>query len=164
MKSETLLIFLRDSRENTGRMAGLRCLLRPSQRMRGWMALGQLPGAIGDRIVETIAGLYAMHPLESTDENYGFGSTCRKLARLRGNSDDSSPLDTRFRRLLACTREDLLSHLPEMMMGLKSADIPVNYGALYTDLQYWSDRVRERWAIQYWTSPTTPDEDEHVSD
>lgn len=159
-----LLYFLRSSRENAGRMAGLRCLLRPSQRMRGWMALGQLPGAIGDRIVETVAGLYALHPLESTDKNYGFGSACRKLARLRGNSDDSSPLDMRFRRLLACTREELLSHLPEMMMGLKSADIPVNYNNLYKDLRKWSDSVRERWAIQYWTPPTTPDEDDHVSD
>lgn len=161
MKSkENIVGFLRRYRDNRGAMASLRYLLKPGAKMRGWQIIGKING-IGDRTVETIAGLYSFHPEEKIDSKYNFGDACRSLAISRKKDNDSnkdentvnqSPFDCRFRRLLSCdTREELCTQLPDIVRGLKTAEIPVNYESLYDDIKYWSEKVRERWAIHYWS-------------
>lgn len=149
-----LLNFLRRNTEDRGVMAALRCLLITEQRFRGWQQIAAL-GAIGELPVETIAGLYALHPMEEIKDGYNFGDACRLLAACRNKGGDSlnSPFDRRFRRLLACSsKEELCAHLTDIVRGMKSEAIPINYERLYEDISWWGDAVRERWAIHYWSN------------
>lgn len=148
-----MMHFLRRSRDNRGVMASLRCLLKESQRFRGWQYIAHL-GGIGCIQVETVAGLYALHPIEEDDKNYNFGDACRVLAAIRRTDKESteSPFDKRFRRLLSCgSKSELCAHLTDIVRGMKAADVPVNYEGLFDDIAKWGDIVRERWAIHYWS-------------
>ena len=88
-KAERLLKFLRSQREDRGVMADLRCALVDGKRHRAWPYLGYL-GGIGDqpskRAIQTIAGLYATHPEETQEGD--FGGMCRKLL---GEEERSKP-------------------------------------------------------------------------
>lgn len=148
-----MMHFLRRSRDNRGVMASLRCLLKASQRFRGWQSIAHLDG-IGCVQAEAVAGLYALHPKEREDKNYNFGDACRALAAARRTDKESaeSPFDKRFRRLLSCSsKQELCIHLTDVVRGLKTADVPVNYEGLFDDITKWGDLVRERWAIHYWS-------------
>lgn len=148
-----LMLFLHRSRENRGMMASLRCLLKDSQRFRGWQCIAHL-GGIGCIAVETVAGLYALHPMEKEDESYNFGDACRGLAASRRTTKETtdSPFDKRFRRLLSCnSKAELCVHLSDVVRGMKAADVPINYESLFDDIAKWGDFVRERWAIHYWS-------------
>ena len=151
--------FLRRNRDNRAAMASLRYLLKPGLKMRGWQLIGKING-IGDCAIETIAGLYAFHPLEKTEGKYNFGDACRMLSLERKKKVDvkddiddiKSPFDRRFRRLLACdTREELCIHLVDVVRGLRDKDIPINFESLYSDIKYWGEKVREKWAFHYWS-------------
>lgn len=158
--------FIRRYKDDRGAMAALRCLLNPEQRFRAWQLIAGING-IGNTAIETVAGLYALHPEEKVDEDYHFGSACKQLAfdRKKQQVDDESPFDKRFRRLLACdSREELRAHLKDIVRGMKSSGIPVNYASLYDDICWWGDRVRERWAIQYWQKPFKKEDLEDVSE
>lgn len=152
-KSQRLLTYLRSVKNDTGTMAELRCLLNPNMRSRGWRAIAKA-GGIGDVVMETISGLYAKHPVES---NRSFGRVCRELSLARKitapkkeEDDGASPFDRRFRRLLASGREEACVQLYGIISGLRAENMGVNYEELCTDLFYWGDRVKERWAQDYW--------------
>lgn len=152
-----LMQYLQAHRDDRGTMAELRCLLNRHLRPRGWQAIAPV-GGIGDPVKETIAGLFATHPLNCDQPDYHFGTACRRLASCRqktvsSESKAESPLDARFRRLLSADRLTLCSRLVDIVLGFKAENIPVNYASLAADLIYWGDRVRERWAQQYW-APT----------
>ncbi|MBQ9830116.1 MAG: type I-E CRISPR-associated protein Cse2/CasB [Akkermansia sp.] len=164
-KSNNIMPYLRLLQDNRGAMAALRCLLKPEQCFRGWQHVAAIDG-IGDVAIETVAGLYALHPHEKTDEEYNFGDACRRLAVNRKTMEisEESPFDRRFRRLLSCdTRSELRLHLADIVRGMKASEVPVNYESLYRDIKYWGSRVRERWAIHYWSNRTGK-EVENVSD
>lgn len=164
-KSEFIVNYLLSHQNDRGIMAQLRCLLNNNLRSRGWQAVAPLNG-IGDKPVETIAGLFALHPLHKDANDYQFGTACRLLAnkRKKGAADDGaveSPFDVRFRRMLNCDQNQLCEMLPQVIHGMKSESIAVNYVALMEDLFYWGSKVREKWARQYWSMRK---EDEDVSD
>ena len=145
--------YLRQLRDNRGAMAALRSLLKPGQCFRGWQQIAAING-IGDVAIEIVAGLYALHPHEKADDDYNFGDACKLLAVDRKTMEisEESPFDRRFRRLLACdTKDELRAHLTDIVHGMKAADIPVNYEGLYRDIEWWGNKVRERWAIHYWS-------------
>lgn len=154
-----LMSYLRRNKDDRGVMAALRCLLNDEQRFRGWQQIAAIDG-IGVLPVETIAGLYAFHPLEKNEDAYTWGKACRALAETRRKDDgnkesslDKNPFDRRFRRLLACgSQSELCVHLVDVIRGMKAKDIPVNYEKLYDDIVWWGDKVRERWAIHYWSN------------
>lgn len=152
---------LRLLKEDKGAMSSLRSLLSNTQRYRGWSYIGKVNG-IGDICVETIAGLYALHPMECNEKNYNFGDACKKLAQKRSGSlsSEDSPFDRRFRRLLACSsREEICALLPEVIRGMKAEEIAVNYESLYVDIRRWNANQAEKWAEHYWSSKQ---EDENV--
>src|SRR5690348_9818744 len=93
-----LLGLLRSLKNDRGAMANLRCALTPARMHRAWPLLARA-GGIDNPIAETVAGLYAQHPGETNGGN--FGDTCRILA------GTNTSCDGRFRRLLACDREEL---------------------------------------------------------
>lgn len=167
MKNKQIVMeFLRRHRENRAAMVSLRYLLKSTHKWRGWQIIAKING-IGDCAIETIAGLYAFHPVEKVDKEYNFGDACRALSAARKKientqSEDKSPFDRRFRRLLVCdTREELCIHLFDVVRGLKAKAIPINYETLYEDIKFWSESVREKWAIHYWSEGK---ETEDVSD
>jgi CRISPR type I-E-associated protein CasB/Cse2 len=102
-------------------------------------------GPVGDQVLETVAGLFAYHP-EETDMG-AFGITCRELAR------ENSSFEGRFRRLLSCSdRGDVCGRLRPIVLAARAKKIKVNYEELLIDLRCWSDRVKARWAGEFWGS------------
>ena len=136
-----LLAYLRGLKNDRGAMANLRGALKPAQRHRAWPLLARV-GGIGRPIYETLAGLYAHHSDEIHTGN--LGTTCRRL------SGEYNSFDGRFRRLLTCDREEICERLAPVILAAKAKNAPVNYEQLFADLCYWSDKVKERWAREYW--------------
>ncbi len=97
-RAAAILALVRSLQRDRGAMSTLRCALAPARRHRAWPLLARI-GGIDDPVAETIAGCYAYHPEETREGN--FGDTCRALA------GQHNSFDTRFRRLLACDREQL---------------------------------------------------------
>jgi CRISPR type I-E-associated protein CasB/Cse2 len=128
-------------------MANLRCALTDARRCRAWPLLGEI-GGIGDATVETVTGLYAIHP-EETDKG-DLGSLCKAL------SGENNTFEGRFKRLLTCaTREEVCAHLRPLVTAAKAKGLKVNYQQLIIDLLYWSDNVRVRWAQSFWGEERT---------
>lgn len=163
---EGLLKFLRSRQEDRGFMANLRCALVDSKRHRAWPYLANF-GGIGDKhgnkVVQTIAGLYATHSEETHEGN--FGAMCRKLLsdderQKLNQAEGIGPLSRRFQHLLAAEGDEIFDRVRHLVLRAKAQDnIPVNYEQLYKDLLDWEDRadraqrdrVRVRWAQSFWT-------------
>jgi CRISPR system Cascade subunit CasB len=146
-----VLAYLRQLKNDRGAMADLRCALNPAKLPRAWPLLARI-GGIGNPRVETVAGLFAYHPDECHSGN--LGTTCLRLARL------NESFDARFRRLLACDREEICERLRPVILAAKAKSIALNYEELFADLYYWSNDVKARWAREYWgateAEETTP--------
>ena len=171
---EGLLKFLRSRQEDRGLMANLRCALVENKRHRAWPYLANF-GGIGDkhgnqmiethrnRVVQTIAGLYATHSEDTHEGN--FGATCRKLLsdderQKLNQAEGIGPVSRRFQHLLAAEGDEIFPRVRHLVLRAKAQDnIPVNYEQLYKDLLDWEDRadcgqrdrVRVRWAQSFWT-------------
>ncbi len=167
LRAEKLMQYLRKRREERGIMADLRCALVESKRHRASPYLGHL-GGIGDkpseRVIQTVAGLYATHPMESQDGN--FGAMCRKLIsederEKLTTSDGVGPISRRFQHLLAADGDEIFDRVVRFVLRAKAEEIPVNYLELYESLYYWqwSDQARTRWAQSFW-APVTDEEDD----
>ena len=143
-----VLAYLRQCKSDRGAMADLRCALNPAKLPRAWPLLARV-GGIGNPRIEVVAGLFAYHPDETEAGN--LGTTC---LRLKGQNES---FDARFRRLLVCDRDEICGRLRPVIFAAKAKEIRVNYEALLADLCYWGDRVKQRWAREYWG---TPDADE----
>jgi len=157
---DALLLFLRRIKEGRAEMASLRCALVKSRRHRAWPLIARF-GGIGDEhenlVVQTIAGLYATHSMETVSGN--FGDACRRLM-----SDDESrklfdpkeigPVAHRFQHLLAAERgSEINERVVRFVLRLKTADIAVNYADLYDGLLCWGDKIRNHWAGSFWHAP-----------
>lgn len=142
-----LLAYLRQLKHNRGAMADLRCALNPTKLPRAWPLLARV-GGIGNPHIEIVSGLFAYHPDESHTGN--LGTTC---LRLKGQNES---FDARFRRLLSCDRNDICERLRPVIFTAKAKGIPVNYEELFSDLCYWGDHVKARWAREYWGTPEEP--------
>ena len=150
-RAAAVLAWLRSLKNDRGALANLRCALIPARRDRAWPLLARV-GGIDDPITETVAALYAYHPDETINGN--LGDTCRQLAGTHNS------FDGRFRRLLACDRNELCERLRPIVLAAKAKGIPVNYQTLIEDLCWWGERVRIRWAQAFWgagaeEAPTT---------
>lgn len=139
-----LLAYLRQLKNDRGKMADLRCALSPARLPRAWPLLARV-GGIGNPRIETVAGLFAHHPDETHVGN--MGTTCRRLAAA------NQSFDGRFRRLLSCDRDEICERLRPVVLAAKAKGIEVNYEQLFADLWYWSDNVKARWAREYWGAP-----------
>lgn len=132
---------LRQFKNDRGAMADLRRALNAAQRHRAWPLLARF-GGIDEPRFETVAGLFAHHPEETTAGN--LGTTCRQL------SGEHNSFEGRFRRLLSCDRDDICQHVRPVVFAAAAKGIRVNYEQLFTDLWYWSDAVKVRWATEFW--------------
>lgn len=139
------LEYLRRLRNDRGAMADLRRAVNPAQAHRAWPLLAPF-GGIGDERMEVVAALFAYHPEETTSGN--LGTTCRRL------SGEYSTFEGRFRRLLACDREDVCRHIRPVILAAKAKGVPINYEGLFADLHYWGNSVKTRWASEFWGAPS----------
>lgn len=139
-----LLAYLRQLKNDRGAMADLRCTLNPTKLPRAWPLLARV-GGIGNARIEAVAGLFAYHPDEIQTGN--LGTTCLCLKR------QNESFEGRFRRLLACDRDEICERLRPVILAAKAKGIPINYEELFADLCYWGDKVKARWAREYWGAP-----------
>ena len=147
-----LLEQLRRRKEDRGMMADLRCALVESKKHRAWPVLHRLGVAVTNRGAAVVAALYATHPEETREGN--FGATCRAIQGRRGEnrSDDSklTPTERRFLHLLAAEKGDELhERVTRMVLMAKSQGVPVNYEQLETDLKFWNDRTQDRLGCRF---------------
>lgn len=157
---EGLLKFLRSRQEDRGFMANLRCMLVESKQHRAWPYVANF-GGIGEKycnkVVQTVAGLYATHPEETHDGDYG--AMCRKLLsdderQKLNQAEGIGPVSRRFQHLLAAEGNEIFDRVVRLVLRAKAQDVPVNYEQLYKDLldwEYHADWVRVRWAQSFWT-------------
>ena len=154
-----LLEHLRKRKDDRGLMANLRCVLVDNKKHRAWPAMNRLGVATNDDVSAFVAGLFATHPEETSNGN--FGTTCRVIEQRRGDkrSDDNklTPIERRFQYLLAAERgTELHNRVLRMVLMAKSEGVPINYVKLATDLKFWSDRTRTEWAVDFWTQGVSP--------
>ena len=142
--------------DNRGALADLRCALIESRRRRAWPLLGPF-GGIGEKhpaqVVQTIAGMFAHHPLLTDKGN--LGDTCRDLMSPDEREEylkerKAGPMTRRFQHILAASRDEVCDRVARLVLLAKSREKPVNYGQLENDLFHWSDSVRVRWAKSFW--------------
>lgn len=160
-----LLERLRRCKEDREMMANLRCILVESKKHRAWPALNRLGVAIDNDVAAFVAGLFATHPEERADGN--FGDTCKTIEQRRGDrrGDDNklTPTERRFQHLLAAERgEELYERVTRMVLMAKSQGVPINFEKLESDLKYWGDRKKTEWAASFWTHGTAPAVEEEI--
>lgn len=144
-----LLDELSRRKEDRGMMADLRCALVESKKHRAWPVLHRLGVAVTNRVAAIVAALYATHPQDTREGN--FGTTCRAIQG-DSRSDDGklTPIERRFFHLLAAERDEVLERVTRMVLMAKSQGVPVNYEKLETDLNFWNDRTKTEWAGSFW--------------
>lgn len=140
-----LLERLRAASADRGQMADLRCAWSRARQVRAWPFLGPL-GLIDSEPALTVAGGFGYHP-ETAPEGT-FGTACRRLAR--SGSFSADVVSRRLQRLLAADRSEACRLVRPLILAMRSAGVPVNYHRLFTDLTYWTTRIRQRWAAEFW--------------
>lgn len=153
-----LLERLRKYKDDRGMMANLRCILVDNKKHRAWPALSRLGVEVSNEVSAYVAGLYATHPEETSNGN--FGVTCKAIEQKRGDKrgDDSklTPTERRFQHLLAAGKDEVSERVMRMVLMAKSQGVPVNYTQLEADLRFWTDRTKTDWAASFWTPGTEP--------
>lgn len=148
-----LLDYLEERKENKGFMANLRCALVDTKRMRAYPYLARFDG-VGDhhraKVVQTIAGLYALHP--NTTNQGNMGDTCRRLCGSEEKpwDEEPGPIAKRLQHLLAAERDEICNRVVRIILRAKSQEIPINYEQLENDLLYWGDKKKNSWAMNFW--------------
>lgn len=72
------------------------------------------------------------------------------------NADDTA-IERRFTALLAAHTDDLPFYLRQAISFLRSKEVPVNWDALFYDLQRWGSEnrtVQKYWARAFWGQRT----------
>jgi len=121
-----LLERLRKYKDDRAMMANLRCIHVESKIHRAWPALNRLGVAIDDNVSAYVAGLFATHPEETPNGN--FGTTCKSIEQRRGDkrSDDNklTPTERRFQHLLTAeTGAELNNRVLRMILMAKSQGV-----------------------------------------
>jgi CRISPR system Cascade subunit CasB len=104
-----------------------------------------------------VAALFAYwHQGETTVASHPPDNLGASLARLR-ISDSGPSLELRFTALLKSHRDDLSTHLRQVVGLLKSKDVPVHWRNLLRNLQRWDHEdgwVQRSWAKSFWGGET----------
>lgn len=153
---ERFLEYLDSQVGDRGVMADLRHGLSRATEYRAWPHIApwcRLDDERERRIWLTTAAGFAIH--QRTANSGNMGSVLRSVATGGGRDDKGlATFDARFRRLLACSSPaEVCDHLAGVLRAAERNGVPVNFAQLFTDLKYWGDRVKVRWATEYWGAP-----------
>jgi len=149
--------------KDRGTLADLRHGFSPATEYRAWPHIAKWCDLTIDRerrIWTTIAAGFAT--IESSRRQGNFGVTLRTLALHNNNGKPDDALrsfDARFRRLLTCaSSEEVCERLPGIVRAAKQKDVPIDFEQLFHDLRFWGEKVKVRWAAQYWGEETPAEE------
>jgi CRISPR system Cascade subunit CasB len=152
------------ARDDRGMMANLRCILVDNKKHRAWPALNRLGVPIKDEIQSFIAGLYALHPEETSIGN--FGTTCREIENKRGETlgkdNKLTPTERRFQHVLVAERDEICSRVLRMAHIARALNVRINYSQLASDLKDWGDDTKTKWAAEFWTTCVPPVAEEDI--
>ncbi|MBI5552155.1 MAG: type I-E CRISPR-associated protein Cse2/CasB [Desulfobacterales bacterium] len=154
-----LLERLRKYKEDRAMMANLRCVLVEGKKHRAWPVLNRLEVLITDDVSAYVAGLFATHPEETTNGNFGVTCLAIELNNREKQSKDSkiSPMERRFQHLLAAEKgPELYQRVLRMVLRAKTEGVLINYEQLANDLRFWGDRTKTEWAAAFWTPGVRP--------
>jgi CRISPR system Cascade subunit CasB len=153
---------LRKYKENRGMMAHMRCILVETKKHRAWPVLHRIGININDEGSAYVAGLFATHPEETSEGN--FGATCKAidLKRTKGSASQSqdtklTPIERRFQYIIAAQKSEVKQRVLRLVLMAKAEGIPINYEVLARDLYYWNDRTKTQWAAAFWTPVISPE-------
>ncbi len=134
-------------RNDRGALAHLRGGLSESRRPRAWPLLGGFSEqAIGTPAYEVVAALWAYAPELAADDG-NMGQTLRHLIT---SKEATASMEIRFRRLLACTKEEIPERVAPMVRMAQGKEQRIAYVRLLSDLLWWNERVRIEWARSFW--------------
>ena len=154
----TFLERLQTIAKDRGNRAALRCYWSPATRYKAYPVLGRLYALENNR-KEILAALYAEHAKpETANVNVPGQSVGKAALKLGDRENDKHPYDLHFRRLLASdSLKDLSQQLYRLVKRLEREGIGLDYERLWEDLNCWtnySERVKYKWAADFWRSPT----------
>ncbi len=164
-RMDAMLDVLETGRGNAGLMADLRAGLRAETRTRAWPFLARfcdLSDPYRAQVFGTVAGLFAGHPeilvgnsmgrvcrgLCTADERESLADTASLSAELK-----EGPMSKRMKQLLDSDRDEICERIVRLVLYAENRNIPVDYRMLGCDLLFWGDRVRRRWAQDFWGGP-----------
>lgn len=107
----------------------------------------KLRGSYAEKVYYLIAALFAYHPLNTLQGNFG----AHMHAAVSEANQEAT--ERRFVVLLNAHVDDLPDYLRQAVSYLKSKDVAINWETLFKDLQQWShpDRfIQRRWANSFW--------------
>ncbi|MBI9051883.1 MAG: type I-E CRISPR-associated protein Cse2/CasB [Anaerolineaceae bacterium] len=107
----------------------------------------KLRGSSTEKVYYLIAALFAYHPLNTLQGNFG------AHMHAAANEANQESTERRFVVLLNAHVDDLPDYLRQAVSYLKSKEIAVNWEALFNDLKQWSHPnryIQRRWANSFW--------------
>jgi len=143
-----------------GKLATLRKGLIENQAQATWPLLSRFINfdrPYQRKALQTIAGLYAHHPKNA--DNGNFGSLCCRLLdtdeKQKIAQGESGPISKHFQYALAANRDEIFPRVRRLVLRAKKDDIPVNYIQLVNDLLGWQqsyqkDRIKLAWGKAFW--------------
>jgi len=150
------------NRDDRGTLSLLRGTLSDSEekQIRAWRVLARFGGIPQEDphkadVVRTVAGLLAMPKLNHSPSKKPFGHACLRLLgdEERKNlhkADQPGPVAKRVQHLLAASRSEVCARVRHLGRRLDKDETSLDFAQLYTDLLYWGDKVKARWALSFW--------------
>lgn len=150
--AEPFVEYLARFRHDRGALAHLRGGLSQSRRPRTWPLLGGFSEkAIGHPAFEVVAALWATAP-ELATEDGNMGVTMRRLIT---SKEAAESMEARFRRLLACTKDEIPKRVAPMVRMAQGKGQRIDYARLLSDLLWWNEHVQIEWARSFWQAQAT---------
>ena len=159
-----LIAFLLELKEgdNRGTLSMLRGALSslPDRQRRAWRVLARF-GGIPDKnvhwaeAVRTVAGLLAHPKMQHQHGGKSFGKACTALLgdderKSLWKADQPGPVSRRVQHLLAASREEICDRVCLLGRRLAVEGTSLDFSRLLDDLCYWGDKVKARWAADFW--------------
>lgn len=161
----TFLLKLKED-DDRGALAMLRGALSslPERQRRAWRVLARFGGIPADdshkaEAVRTVAGLLAHPKMQHKRDDKSFGKTCAALLgdderKSLWKADQPGPVSRRVQHLLAASREEICDRVCLLGRRLAVEGASLDFSRLFDDLQFWGDKVKARWAADFWGADT----------
>ena len=161
-------------RDDRGTLALLRGALSDSEekQIRAWRVLARFGGIPQEdphkaEVVRSIAGLMAMPKLSDSRSGKNFGHACLRLLgdderKSLHKADQSGPIARRVQHLLAASRSEVCERVRQLGRRLDKEEANLDFSRLFTDLMFWGEKVKARWALSFWGAET--DVTEHANE
>ncbi|MCX6992067.1 MAG: type I-E CRISPR-associated protein Cse2/CasB [Kiritimatiellaeota bacterium] len=137
------IAFLQRYQNDRGALANLRGALSDARKPNAWPLLAGFPVAIGNSAYEIVAALWACDP----DLDCTSGCLSDTLAKLNG---EHHSFEGRFKRLLTCDHDEIAERVAPVIRTAQTKGLRINYTQLLSDLLWWGDEVKVRWAKAFW--------------